>query len=224
MASCSWDSGVASGVTSQSVVRDLAVTTGDVLVVCVIGNVDNNVSSVTDGQFGTLATYTNATNWDPGNSGWMQLFWGVATQDYAASGSNKVTANFSGSTSKAEVIVAQFSCSSGYIFASSPLGAAVQNGPQSAPGTGAGAITSGGTNFGSQPMLAFGASFDETGSGGQTVATDGWTSKFTAGGGKFVPAWNIITATGGEEAAWTASSAGGSNTYQAMLVGLKIIA
>ena len=218
----SWDSGVASGVTSQAVVRDFAVSAGDLLLVCVIGNQDDNVTSVTDGQFGSLTTYSNSKNWDGGNSNWMQLFWGVAGQSNSASGSNTVTAEFSSSTSKAEVIVAQFRCSSGYIFEPSPLGAAVTDGPQAEPGTGTGAIGSGNTNFGYQPMLAFAACFDETGSGGQTLATSGWSSGFEASSGKFVPAWAVITATGNQGASWTASSSGGSDTYQAMLVGLKI--
>ena len=182
------------------------------------------MSSVTDGQFGSLTTYSSSKNWDGANSSWMQLFWGVATQSANGSSSNEVTASFSSSTSKAEVIVAQFRCSSGYTFESSPLGAAVSLGPQADPGTGAGAIGSGNTNFGYQPMLAFAACFDDTGSGGQTLATSGWSSGFTASSGKFVPAWSVITATGYEHASWTASPSGGSDTYQGMLVGLKISA
>lgn len=37
-----------------------------------------------------------------------------------------------------------------------------------------------------------------------------------------VPAWDVITVTGGQEVTWTAASSGGSDTYQSMLIGLKI--
>lgn len=154
----------------------------------------------------------------------MQLFWAVATQNYNAEPTNNVVADFSSSTEFAEVIVAHFRCPAGYVFAptASVLGAAVFDDTQAAPGTGAGAIKSGATNFGSVPMLAFAGSLDVTGSGGQTVA-DGWSSAFTGNGGNFVPAWTMITSTGGVEASWTAAPSGGSDTYQGVLAGLKMI-
>lgn len=219
----SWDSGwSSSGVTVKSVGRDSAVQAGDLLLVWVTGNVDNNVSKVVDGQFGTLAMYSQAAQWNSTNSSWSQLFWAVATQDYEASSGNEVTANFSSSTGYAEVIAAQFRCSSGYIFepTASVLGASVHD-QSIAPGTGAGAITSGNSNFGTVPMLAFAGCLDITGDGGQTVA-NGWTSSFTGNGGNFVPAWSVITATGYQHASWTAAPSGGSDSYQAILVGLKI--
>jgi len=220
----SWDSGyVSSGVIQKSVGRNSAVNAGDILIVCVLGNVDNNVSSVVDGQLGTLTTYSGATNWDAGNSSWIQFYWAVATQNYSGSSSNVVSANFSSSTGYAEVIAAQFRCSSGYVFEStdSVLGAAVNDGPQVSPGTGAGAIVSGSTNFRSSPVLAFAGCLDVSGNGGQKAA-NGWTSSFTGNGVNFVPSWSVITTTGYQEASWTAASSGGSDTYQAMLVGLLI--
>jgi len=220
----SWDSGYTStGVTQKSVARNSNVNVGDLLVVCVLGNVNNNVASVADGQFGALTTYSGAAGYDTQDSSWMQLFWGVATQNYSADPANKVVADFSSTTGFAEVIVAHFRPPSGYVFAptASVLGAAVFDDTQIAPGTGAGAIKSGATTFGSAPMLAFAGSLDITGSGGQTVA-NGWTSAFTGNSGNFVPAWTLITATGGEEATWTAAPGGGSDHYQGVLVGLKL--
>lgn len=220
----SWDSGyLSSGVTQKSVGRNSAVNAGDILIVCVLGDVNNDVTSVVDGQFGTLSSYSGASNWDPGNFSWVQFFWAVATQNYSASSTNEISANFSSSTGYAEVIAAQFRCSSGYIFEStdSVLGASVNDGPQASPGTSAGAIVSGSTNFRSSPMLAFAGCLDVNGTGGQTAA-NGWTSSFTGNGANFVPSWSVIMATGSQEASWTASPSGGSDTYQAMLIGLMI--
>jgi hypothetical protein len=221
----SWDSGwVSMGVSSKSVVRNSNVNAGDILVVCVLGNQNDNVGSVTDDQLGALVPCAGAAGFDvPGNS-WMQLFCAVATQSYSAAPSN-VVAMFKTSTGFAEVIVAHFRAPTGYVFAptASVLGAAVFDDTQLTPGTGPGAIKSGATTFSFTPMLAFAASLDVTGNGGQT-ADNGWTSAFTGDLGGFVPAWTLITATGGKQETWTAAASGGLDNYQGVLVGFKMVA
>ena len=223
----SWDSGYISGpVSTKSVARNSNVNVGDILVVCVLGNVNNNVQSVNDGQFGALTFDPGAEGFDTQDSSWMQLFWATATQNYSADPGNSVVATFKSSTDFAEVIVAHFRPPTGYVFAptASVLGAAVFDDTQVAPGMLPGAIKSGATNFSSTPMLAFAGSLDVTGNGGQT-ADNGWTSGFTGNAGNFVPAWTLVTSTGGKLATWTAAGpSGGLDTYQGVLVGFKMIA
>lgn len=212
------DSGFTSaGVSQKSVARNSNVSAGDLFVVCVLGNQDNNVTSVVDGQIGTLGPLGgNTAIWDATSNVWMQFFAAHSVSSYTGSAGNNITVNFSSSTGYAEVIGMQFSPLPGWAIGA--FGASVANGPQT-PGAG-GTITTGNTTISSVPFFFVAASDFASGTGGvgQTVS-NGWTSSFTASSGGFVPSWAVENSTGGYNGAWTVPAGGGTAVYDAILAG-----
>lgn len=215
------DSGfVSTGTMSKSVTRNNAVSAGDLVIACIFGNQNNNITSVVDGQIGTLSPL-GPGQWDATDGVWMQFFGAISAQNYGASGGNSITVTFSSNTGYAEVVGAQFSVSAGYAFA--PATAYSKN-TQINPGKVAGAITTGSVTTTSQPFFFFAMSDFAGGShdgSGQTVA-NGWTSTFTAASGGVVPAWTVATTTGNFSGTWTAPAASTTPNYVSLLAGWPI--
>lgn len=168
--------------------------------------------TVTNVQDSSTATWTQAlaTTYDATKNAYFSIFY----KSNLASGITSLTVTINGGTpGTCQIAIVQYSG----IATTSPFIVEAHQG-QSAPGTGANAISSGAATVSSQPAIVIGITQNDGNS--DTAAGTGYTGRFTGNNDWFVQD-KRVTSTGSNTATATAATHGGTDVYWTTIIAIK---